>query len=179
MCCWFTFIKNCGEVTNHNLSPLQVKKAAVFVISYSCLLIFKTQNHCTILKHYSMCIVSIGTLIIWTVKFLIRPFIHIPADFKMIFGIAPNLIGSFLLPFGACWFFQRFFRMQNTGEVRITCWFGLLLVVINEYLQLIPIFGRTFDYLDILFSFVGVFGGYIVFSKLLQRQSIKASLKNI
>jgi glycopeptide antibiotics resistance protein len=81
-------------------------------------------------------------------------------------GFTPNLIGSFLLPFGACWLFQRFFRLQTTADLRFTCSVGLLLVIINEYLQLIPVFGRTFDYLDILFSVVGVVIGYHVFAKL-------------
>jgi len=121
------------------------------------------------LKLFSRWIVITGTLMIWTVKFFVRPFIHIPSELKPLFGIAPNLIGSFLLPFGACWFFQRFFRLQNIQDLRITCWFGLLLVVINEYVQLIPVFGRTFDYLDILSSFVGVMFGYLAFAGLLSR----------
>ena len=82
-------------------------------------------------------------------------------------GIAPNLVGSFLLPFGACWLFQRFYRIETTGALNFICGLGLLLVVINEYLQLIPVFGRTFDYLDILFSVIGVMIGHFVFSRLM------------
>ncbi len=119
------------------------------------------------LKSFSRRTVMIGTLFIWIVKFIVRPFVHIPVGWKVVFGIAPNLIGSFLLPFGACWFFQRFFRFQTMQDLRIACWFGLMLVVINEYLQLIPFFGRTFDYLDILFSFVGVFFGYLLFGRVM------------
>lgn len=109
--------------------------------------------------------VIVGTLLIWTIKFVIRPFFHIPHELKALVGFAPNLIGSFLLPFGACWFFQRFFKLKTEADLRFTCGFGLLLVIINEYLQLIPVFGRTFDYLDILFSVVGVFFGYFVFAR--------------
>jgi hypothetical protein len=108
-----------------------------------------------------------GTLLIWVIKFIIRPLVHIPAALKPLVGFAPNLIGSFLLPFGACWFFQRYFKLQTRADLSFTCCFGLLLVVINEYIQLIPIFGRTFDYLDIFSSVVGVFLGHLAFAKLL------------
>jgi len=42
--------------------------------------------------------------------------------------------------------------------------FGML--VVNEYLQLIPIFGRTFDYFDIIFSAIGLSASYFVFGKI-------------
>lgn len=126
------------------------------------------------LKNISKLIVIAGTLLIWAVKFLIRPFVHIPYMLKPLVGVAPNLIGSFLLPFGACWFFQRLFRLQTLHDLRITCWFGLMLVVVNEFLQLIPFFGRTFDYLDIAFSFVGTGLAYLAFARLMMRSMIIA-----
>jgi len=122
------------------------------------------------LKTTSKRIVIAGTLLIWAVKFIVRPFVHIPHAIKPLVGLAPNLIGSFLLPFGACWFFRRFFRLQTQADLIFTCSFGLLLVIINEYLQRIPIFGRTFDYLDIFSSVVGVFCGHLVFGKLMSSQ---------
>jgi hypothetical protein len=115
----------------------------------------------------------IGTLMIWTVKFFVRPFMHISEPYKPFVGLAPNLIGSFLLPFGACWLFPRIFGMQSLRELQIACWFGLILVVVNEYLQLIPFFGRTFDYLDILSSFIGVFVGYVAYAKLMVKTQLK------
>lgn len=122
------------------------------------------------LRTTSKWIVIAGTLLIWTVKFIIRPFVHIPHSVKPFVGLAPNLIGSFLLPFGACWFFRCFFRLQTQADLTFTCSFGLLLVIINEYLQRIPVFGRTFDYLDIFSSVVGVFCGHLVFGKLMSSQ---------
>lgn len=122
------------------------------------------------LKSVSKWIVITGTLLIWTVKFIIRPFIHVPDAMKPLVGFLPNLIGSFLLPFGACWFFQRYFKLQTPADLTYTCSFGLLLVIINEYLQLIPAFGRTFDYLDIFSSVVGVFCSHLVFAKLMLSQ---------
>lgn len=119
------------------------------------------------LKRISRQVMVIGILLIWIIKLVIRPFVHIDPFFKPLIGLAPNLIGSFLLPFGACWFFQRIFRLETEIDLNITCCFGLLLVVVNEYLQLIPVFGRTFDYLDILSSVIGVFIGHLCFRRLM------------
>jgi hypothetical protein len=131
------------------------------------------------LKNYSRILVISGTLLIWLIKFLIRPF-DLYADWlSPVIGFAPNLIGTFLLPFGAYWLFKKYFLMRNNYEVKLTCAFGLLLVIINEYLQLIPIFGRTFDYLDILASFVGIFIGYVVFAKMMTVFSAEVSKENI
>ncbi|MBV9988938.1 MAG: hypothetical protein JO301_14765 [Chitinophagaceae bacterium] len=123
------------------------------------------------LKKISKWMMISGVLMIWSVKFVIRPFVHIPAALKPLVGFAPNLIGSFLLPFGAYLFFRKIFRLQTAADLNRTCSFGLLLVIINEYLQRIPVFGRTFDYLDIVFSVVGVFAGHLVFSRLLHRSA--------
>lgn len=125
------------------------------------------------LKNISKWIMITGTLLIWTVKFIIRPFVHIPVSIKPLMGFAPNLIGSFLLPFGACLFFQRVFRLETSRDLTFSCSFGLLLVIINEYLQLIPVFGRTFDYLDIFSSVIGVFCGHLVFARLMVSQISK------
>jgi len=127
------------------------------------------------LKKISKWTVITGTLIIWAIKFIIRPFVHIPPSIKPFVGFAPNLIGSFLLPFGACWLFQRFFHLQTIKDLTITCFFGLSLVIMNEYLQLIPFFGRTFDYLDILASVAGVCMGYLVFARLMEARTVKIS----
>ena len=129
------------------------------------------------LKTVSKWTMIIGTLLIWIVKFVVRPFVHIPSSIKPIVGFAPNLVGSFLLPFGVCLFFQRFFRLQTSADLAFTCSFGLLLVIINEYLQLIPVFGRTFDYLDIFSSVAGVFCGHLVFAKLMVSQSQISQIK--
>ena len=119
------------------------------------------------LKNYSRIIVICGTLLIWIIKFLIRPY-DLYADWLSPFiGFAPNLIGTFLLPFGAYWLFKKYFLLRNTYDLKVTCAFGLLLVIINEYLQLIPVFGRTFDYLDIFASFIGISIGYVAFAKMM------------
>jgi hypothetical protein len=128
------------------------------------------------LKTVSKWMMITGTLLIWAVKFVVRPFVHIPTSLKPVMGLAPNLIGSFLLPFGACLFFRRFFRLETAQDLTFTCSFGLLLVIINEYLQLIPAFGRTFDYLDIFSSVMGVFLGHVVFGKLLSRSSANVAI---
>lgn len=113
-----------------------------------------------------------GALLIWTVKLFIRPLFQFDQPLQFFFGIAPNLFGSFLIPFGACWLFSgrefllaRIFRIENLNDLRIVCLLGFGMLVINEYLQLLPVFGRTFDYYDIVFSSVGLVLSYFVFSK--------------
>ena len=128
------------------------------------------------LRIFSKRIMIAGTLLIWTIKYGLRPTLLFPDPISFFLGIAPNFLGSFLLPFGACWFFggrewylSRFFRIRNQGELKQFCLLGFLLLLINEYLQLIPVFGRTFDYYDILFSIAGLGLGYRVFGRKLQQ----------
>ena len=131
------------------------------------------------LKQISKWIVISGSIIIWIIKFGIRPF-HIHYEpLKFFLGIAPNLFGSFLIPFGGYWFFSgkdfllaRVLRIQSLYQLRSVCLMGLGMLVINEYLQLIPVFGRTFDYYDILFSVAGLSSSYFFFGRLLLRYKI-------
>ncbi len=131
------------------------------------------------MKQLSKFFVITGTLFIWTVKFLIRPMqlFDWPVDFVL--GIAPNFLGSFLIPFGACWFFSgrshlvaRVFRLETDTDLRMVCLMGFGMLVINEYLQLIPVFGRTFDYFDIFFSFTGLSLSYFVYGKLMRKMQL-------
>ncbi|MFN8288638.1 MAG: hypothetical protein U0U70_00135 [Chitinophagaceae bacterium] len=129
------------------------------------------------LKHFSKRVVIAGTLLIWCVKYLIRPYYTFSHHVSFIFGIAPNFLGSFLIPFGACWFFQgrdnrlaRYFQVRTAQEVRNVCILGFVLLVINEYLQKIRVFGRTFDYFDIIFSVFGLILACFVFSRKLEKQ---------
>lgn len=96
---------------------------------------------------------------------------------RFFWGIAPNLFGSFLIPFAAYWFFNgrnslvaRVFRIQSMYDLRLVCLAGLGMLIINEYLQLIPFFGRTFDYNDIIFSSVGLMASYLFFGKMQSRK---------
>lgn len=124
-------------------------------------------------RNYCKWTVLIGTLLIWTVKLAIRPYIHLDPSVNFILGITPNFLGAFLVPFAAYWIYTHalFFngslmRFDFFSDTRIVCLFGFSLAVINEYLQLIPFFGRTFDYFDILFSALGLLLSYYAFAAL-------------
>jgi hypothetical protein len=128
------------------------------------------------LKLASKRFVIVGALIIWSIKYLIRPLNLFDQPIKFLLGIAPNLLGSFLIPFGAYWFFcgrsffvARIFRIQSAYDLRLVCVLGFGMLIVNEYLQLIPFFGRTFDYNDIISSSIGLLSSYLVFSRLQQR----------
>jgi hypothetical protein len=134
------------------------------------------------LKQISKWFVIIGTLFIWAIKFVIRPLNLFDDPARFFFNIAPNLFGSFLIPFGAYWFFSgrkfliaRIFRIQSSYDLRLVCIMGFGMLVVNEYLQLITFFGRTFDYNDILFSWVGLAVSYFVFGKIQQYNRVQTS----
>ena len=98
-------------------------------------------------------------------------------------GIAPNLIGSFLVPFAAYWLYThpRFFngqllRFYFFSDNRIVCLTGFVLALVNEYIQLIPVFGRTFDYYDILFSALGLLLAFYSFCFVKKRESVVLKL---
>ena len=126
--------------------------------------------------------VIIGTLVIWTIKFGVRPMHLFDEPMKFFLNIAPNLLGAFLIPFGAYWFFSgrdflvaRIFHIESAYDLRLVCMLGFLMLVVNEYLQKIPFFGRTFDLNDILFSSVGLAASWLVFRKLQVRYSTARS----
>jgi hypothetical protein len=134
------------------------------------------------LKSASRILVITGTLLIWAIKFIIRPMNLFEEPLRFFLNIAPNLFGSFLIPFGAYWFFSgkqffiaRIFRIETQYDLRLVCIIGFGMLVVNEYLQLIPYFGRTFDYNDILFSSVGLMASYFVFEKLQHKARVQTS----
>lgn len=134
------------------------------------------------LKQISKHLIISGTLIIWIIKYMLRPLDLFDEPGRFLMGVAPNLLGSFLIPFGAYWFFSgknfliaRIFKIQSAYDLRIVCVLGFGMLVVNEYLQLISIFGRTFDYYDILFSSIGLLSAYYVFNKLQQKYMTQAA----
>ena len=133
------------------------------------------------LKQISKWFVIVGTLLIWAIKFVIRPLHLFDEPLKFFLGISPNLFGSFLIPFGAYWFFSgrnfwvaRIFRIQSAYDLRLVCVLGFGMLVVNEYMQLIPFFGRTFDVNDIIFSSVGLILSYFAFGRIQQRYQVQA-----
>lgn len=133
------------------------------------------------LKFISKHFVIAGTLLIWIIKYIVRPLNLFDEPGRFFLGIAPNLFGSFLIPFGAYWFFSgrnhliaRIFRIQSSFDLKMVCMLGFGMLVVNEYLQRISVFGRTFDYNDILFSSVGLITAYFVFGKM-QRKHLVAT----
>ena len=131
------------------------------------------------LRAFRKRLVVAGTLLIWLIKLLIRPYLHSTGTTGFLLGIAPNLLGSFLVPFGAYWLFTQscfnnghLLRLSGFADTRLVCLSGFVLLLINEYLQKIPFFGRTFDYYDIISSVVGLFAAYYCISALQRRQAL-------
>ena len=124
------------------------------------------------LRHFCRYAVIVGTMIIWIIKWALRPYLHFSQPTKYLLGIAPNLLGSFLLPFGCYWLLSRFINLHDDKQFKLFCVVCFALLIINELLQLIPVFGRTFDYSDIAASGVGLTAAYFFCGKYLFRKLV-------
>jgi hypothetical protein len=118
-------------------------------------------------KSFCKYTVITGAIIIMVIKFVIRPYYHFAQPAKYLMGIAPNLLGSFLLPFGCYWLLDKFINLHSAKQFKWFCRVCFVLLVINEMLQLVPVFGRTFDYNDITASAAGLVSAYSLCSKYL------------
>lgn len=121
-----------------------------------------------------------GILLIWFVKLFMRTFFP-PAPgtaFCMLMGVAPNLIGSILVPFAAHYLsgylkkgLFSYLYIQHVHSLGFICLAGYLLGVVNEVLQLLPVFGRTFDWYDLVFSTVGSMMSFMICRSLMIRNA--------
>ena len=106
-------------------------------------------------------IVITGIIVILVLKTFIRPnWLYAPYWIKFFMGIAPNLLGSLLLPIGTLMFPERLWIFYREKMMVLFCGLSFIALVVNEYLQLIPIFLRTFDYWDLAASAIGLAVGY-------------------
>ena len=122
------------------------------------------------LKNFCKCTLISGAVIIEGIKWEIRPLFHFSQPTNFLLGIAPNLLGTFLLPFGCYWFLNRYINLHDNKQLILFCLVSFGLLVINECLQLIPVFGRTFDYNDIAASAIGLVAAYFFCSKYIFRK---------
>lgn len=130
------------------------------------------------LRTVSKWVLVAGILCIWLVKLVVRPLLPLGEVTGFLMGVAPNFIGAFLVPFAAYWLYThpRFFngrllRFSFCSDPRYVCSFGFVLGAVNEYLQLLPIFGRTFDYNDLFSTILGLILANFCFSSLQRRWS--------
>lgn len=117
------------------------------------------------MQQHKRWILIIGLFLIVLVKFIIRPFVAVPPSLGLYRDVAPNLISSFLIPFGADLFLKRWIQLIDKRSVLWLCIAGLVIISLNEIAQLFPVFRRTFDYFDLVFSLIGVSLGYLVFTR--------------
>ena len=117
------------------------------------------------MQQHKRWILIIGLFLIILVKFIIRPFVAVPPSLGLYRDVAPNLISSFLIPFGADLFLKRWIQLIDKRSVLWLCIAGLVIISLNEIAQLFPVFRRTFDYFDLVFSLIGVSLGYLVFTR--------------
>ncbi|MES2430116.1 MAG: hypothetical protein V4556_04210 [Bacteroidota bacterium] len=114
--------------------------------------------------------VVVGTIFIWIIKWGLRPYFDFHQPLKYVLGIAPNLIGALLLPMGCFWLLSKYIDLTNTYSLKMFCLTAFGLLVLNELFQLIPLFGRTFDYGDIAASAIGLYLSYLFCTKYVFRK---------
>ncbi len=117
------------------------------------------------MRSIKITIFLVGAFIILYDKFYVRHFVHLPNQFNLAKDVAPNLISAFLFPFCVDLFFKRWVQLTNKKSIFHICLVGLIFMIGNELAQLFPIFKRTFDLYDILFSFIGISFGYFVYTR--------------
>ena len=120
-----------------------------------------------------------GAGLILFIKLYIRPYFQLDGILKGMEGIAPNFIAAFIMPFAAYWLYTHpkflnglLLRFAFFADLRVVSLVGFLLIVINEYFQLMPVWGRTFDYLDIFSSALGQLSAYYAFLFLQRKLSV-------
>ncbi len=121
-------------------------------------------------KQFCKYTVLFGAVIIETLKWGIRPNFHFSEPTRFLLGIAPNLLGAFLLPLGCYWLLSRYLDLYDDKQLRLFCVTAFVLLMINEVLQLVPVLGRTFDFNDIAASAIGLTSSYFFSSKFLFRK---------
>ena len=131
------------------------------------------------LRLYCKWMVITGTAVIWIIKLFLRPDFLWSTVPRFLLGIAPNFLSAFLIPFAVYWIMthpkflnRQLLRFDLISDMRLVCLFGFLIATINEYIQLIPSFGRTFDYFDIVSSAVGLLFSYYSFNALQRRLAL-------
>jgi len=116
-----------------------------------------------------------GIILIGAIKLFIRPYAEAHTIYNFFLGIAPNLVGAYLLLFASHLFFPLHFIFSSERWLRTATFYFFVLLSINECLQRIPVFGRTFDYYDIVASAVGLFLSYSFFLKWLTGKVAKTA----
>ena len=94
------------------------------------------------------------------------------------FGFVQTYFLYYPLPYlGADLFLKKWVPLKDKRNVFLVCSAGLLVITLNEIAQLFPIFKRTFDYFDLLFSLIGVGLGYYIFVQYFLTKTSKESSK--
>ncbi len=100
-------------------------------------------------------ITALSIILMIGLQYFLRPAYHHHNWIKVCMGFLPNLLSAIFLP-GIC-----FLMLGNRlPKISLNSLFLLHLVIasllcIYELLQMVSLFGKTFDYLDLLSTFVG------------------------
>jgi hypothetical protein len=121
-------------------------------------------------KKNAYLVVFFCTVIIVFIKYYIRPYVHLNNVNQFLVNVLPNFIGAFLFPFALiiCFTVLNYFRkikIYPASHCKTLCIGSFAILIVNEYLQLIPFFRRTFDYYDIVFSVLGLCLAYLCMQK--------------
>jgi hypothetical protein len=114
-------------------------------------------------------IIAVCWALIILIKFVLRPIYFNDPNFSLLLGIGPNFLASFSGIFIAHKLLQYSFWFNFNVPIKIALLVWWLVAILNEVLQLIPLFGRTFDWLDMLASMFAIPFSYWAYTKIESR----------
>jgi ABC-type protease/lipase transport system fused ATPase/permease subunit len=97
----------------------------------------------------------VGLLLMITIQYIIRPAYHHHNWLKVVLGFSPNLLSAAFIP---VLFFVIGGKMLPKVSMKSLLALHIIiagLLCMYELLQMITVFGKTFDYLDLLATIIG------------------------
>ncbi len=74
-----------------------------------------------------------------------------------------HFISYFIVMFSYCWVLNNYFKVKSTCLKALI--FSLILGTSLEFLQLIPMFKRSFEFLDLMANALGALCAYLIMKK--------------
>lgn len=104
-----------------------------------------------------------GLISILLIQYLVRPaWLEAPSFLRFLMNVYPSLASGILIPLCFLIFEGPFFYLIQTIALKLTSFLGLVASLGYEFLQMAPLFNKTFDFFDVLATLTGITLGYFI-----------------